>query len=730
MRAPYFLLVPAALWGMSQAPNPPRVVIPRLAGPPSMVADMDLSSWSGAAEITEFRMNAPDDSGENRWPTKAWIVWGPDALYVAFDAMDPDPSRVRGFPHRRDDSSGDQDMVGLDLDPTGQGQMALRFLVTPTGGQIDELIRDGSGEDPTYDCLWDSIGFRTERGYFVKIRIPYTSLRRTPGAWGLRLLRFIPRERRYGISWPRVSRDVQCDLCQMAKVAGAPVGNSGTPFLFIPFMTATRGQSSDTGIQSRPSESGQMGADLRFSTAAATFEGTFRPDFNSVDRDVDPLQVNSRFNVLYPERRPFFLEGMDLLGTAGAQQQFYSRSIQDPLYGVKVSGSAGLVSWSALRAQDRSGGAMLDSSNPVASTLPEEGLSTSDTVAGLRMRTDDQGSGITVLGTSKQLIGGPAGAGGSSGGLYVTQHLGSEFQIVLSDTLATAHLPGPEGDLTSHRGDAYTSELDWSNRNWHAYLSFSATSPDLVLASGFTDLTGYRRRSFGFGWHEQWNDKPISRLSISCRNRSMTYWDGQGLDHVTGVQVSLETSGRFNCFLSWDPFGRTWASDGGPACATRSGNLYLQWSRWSWFQPFFSQSLAKTMDLDSLAKARSRSNSLGVGGNLAGLGYNIQAEETEVNRAADGLRFIRARELVGTLTWQLPLHFYAHTQVFGVHYDGAQALNSDKFLKVLAGWQPNAFTNSFLGWSGRRKWDPASGLLDESMIDRAWFAKVSFAFQL
>ena len=76
---------------------------------------------------------------------------------------------------------------------------------------------------------------------------------------------------------------------------------------------------------------------------------------------MDPLQVNSRFAVYYPEKRPFFLEGMDLLGVQGAQRQFYSRAILAPLYGLKASGTNDWASWTVLVAKDRVLG-----NNPVA----------------------------------------------------------------------------------------------------------------------------------------------------------------------------------------------------------------------------------------------------------------------------------------------------------------------------------------------------------------------------
>ena len=729
MRALLGLLLAASLSAGSLAPDPPRLAIPRFPVAPSMAMDEDLSTWAGAAKVTGFAMMMPDDKGANRWPTTAWLAWGPDALYVAVDAGDPEPARVRSLRHKRDDFTGDQDFVGLDLDPSGQGQTGIRLLATPTGDQMDALFRDNTGEDYTYDCLWDSVGFATARGYMVKFRVPYSSVRHLPGDWGLRLIRIMPRERRFGIAWPPVSRDVQCDICQMARVSGAPLENPGSPFLVIPFASATRGQATEYDPSAGPASHGQLGLDLRYATTGMTLEGTWHPDFSNVDADVDPLQIDSRFNVLYPERRPFFLEGMDLLGITGAQRQFYSRSVLSPDYGIKASGTTARLSWSVLEAKDAGGGSILDAVNPDGLPSPASGLPTRDSVAGARLRLDDMGSAIEALATDKTLLGGPAGAGGHSGGIYYNQHLGREVQVLVSDVAAVAQLPRPDGSLQLYRGGAAYGELDWGNRNWYAWLAQGATSPDLVLVSGFTDLQGYRRSSAGLGWIEKWNEGRLSQVNLTLKARDLTYWDGNGMDRAVTLHGYLETAGRFSVSLNWDVVGRTWADDEVTSNAARAFTLNTQWQSLAWLQPALGLGAARTIDLISGVPAQSRWVSLGAGGNVAGFAYNITAQQSGLDRESDGLRLVRAREVVVTWTWQMPQHIYLHTQAFVVRYDGTEEFSADKFLKAYLGWQPNAFANSYLGWSGKRRWDPVNGFPEESMVDRGFFAKLTWAFQ-
>lgn len=709
----------------SQTPNPPHVAIPRLTKVPSMAWDADLSTWSEATVLSDFGLFIPDDKGENRWPTRVHAGWGPDALYVAIECADPEPSRIQAARHMRDTNQGDFDFVGIDLDPSGKGQSALRFFVTPLGGQMDKILTDTGGENTSYDCLWDSTGVLTPDGYVVKLRIPYSSLRRAPGDWSMRILRIIPRERRYGITWPRMSRDIQCDLCQMARVSGAPVDEPGSPFLVIPFATVNRTRSLTTDPSAPVENQGRLGLDMRYATTALTFEGTYRPDFATVDADVDPLQINSRFKVYYPERRLFFLEGMDLLGVQGAQRQFSSRSIQDPLYGVKASGQGAFASWTLLHAEDTDGGLLLGSHGAVG----VNDLPTRDTAAAVRVGTGGRGSSLSFLGTDKTLLGGPDRTGGQSGGIYLDQYLGSELHFVGSATSAATHLPQADGSQTYRRDVATSGQLDWNTRNWIAFALTQATGPDFTLLSGFTDLQGYRRDRAGFGWRQSWNRGQLSSANAILSWRRLTWWNGDALDRAVTLNANMETTGRMSVYLLWDVAGRTWGEDRIRSMATRSLTLGGSWRRLSTFRFGWKATQARTLDLASGDPARLRSALLFAFGTVKALSYNLSAKQSDLDQEGCSLRLIRARELTASGSWQFPHAFYAKAQAFVVRYDGSEAEGVNKFLKAFVGWQPNAFTHAYVGWSGQRRRNPFAVIPSERMIERGLFAKLAYAMQ-
>jgi hypothetical protein len=392
---------------------------------------------------------------------------------------------------------------------------------------------------------------------------------------------------------------------------------------------------------------------------------------------------------------------------------------------VKASGQASFASWSVLHAKDQDGGDLLGANGAVG----VEGLATRDTAAAVKIQTGDRGSGLSFLGTEKRLLGGPDGVAGQSGGLYLDQYLGSEFHFLGSVMGATAHLPQADGTLSSQRGTSTSAELDWSTRNWSAFVISQATSPDLMLLSGFTDLQGYRRHSAGFEWRNNWNAGKLSSANISPRWRHLTWWNGDPMDRAVGLDASFETAGRLSFFMNWDVAGRTWAEDPARSVATRSLTLGGNWRQHSPFQLGWNTTRARTLELASGDPARFHSAALYLYGTVGSISYNFTGQQSGLDREADDARLIRARELILTGSWQFPLSFYLRTQAFVVRYDGSLADGVDKFLKAFVGWQPNAFTNAYVGWSGQRRRDPLAILPAERMVERGLFAKLAYAIQ-
>jgi hypothetical protein len=206
------------------------------------------------------------------------------------------------------------------------------------------------------------------------------------------------------------------------------------------------------------------------------------------------------------------------------------------------------------------------------------------------------------------------------------------------------------------------------------------------------------------------------------------------MDQAVGLDASLETAGRLSFFINWDAAGRTWqgsslADDHTLSVAARSLTLGGNWRRHSALRLGWNATQGRTIDLASGDPARLRSAMLTLFGTVGAVSYNLTGQQSGLDREGDDRRLVRARELVATGSWVFPRAFYAKTQAFVVRYDGTEAEGVDKFLKAFLGWQPNAFTNAYLGWSGQRHRDPMATPASERTVERGLFAKLAYALQ-
>ncbi|HXE81340.1 MAG TPA: DUF5916 domain-containing protein [Vicinamibacterales bacterium] len=335
----------------------------RTAVPPSIDGLLDDEAWRGSPlPLGEWRSYNPLHGDSIPQQTRVWAAYDDRYLYFAFDCQDPEPDRVKTSIARRDNVWQD-DWVGLSIDALGTGQVAYHMMVNPSGVQLDLLNSVSGGEDESPDWIWDSAGRRTDRGYAVEIRLPLQSIRFARGEQVRTGILFWRRVSRLGVSvsWP-------------ALEPGAWVFQKHAPLIFerldapltrevIPAATYTWNETRDrpdawtTGINK-----GDVGFSSRIGlTPAVTLDATLNPDFSQVESDAFQVEVNRRFPVFFPEKRPFFMEGADIFrlagignGDASMVSAVHTRQIVDPLFGFKLTGGSGRVSFGTLSASDES----------------------------------------------------------------------------------------------------------------------------------------------------------------------------------------------------------------------------------------------------------------------------------------------------------------------------------------------------------------------------------------
>lgn len=308
--------------------------------PPVVDGRLDDETWRLAPVVTGFIQRDPHEGMPATEPTEARVVYTDRAIYVAIRAYDSQPERITGLLTRRDQWSP-SDWVGVAIDSYRDRRTAFSFLVNAGGVKRDVYVyNDGEGEDDSWDAVWDAAVSRDSLGWSAEFRIPFSQLRFPEGPdhrFGLNFYRVISRlnEEQFwqlppkhqpgfvsrfgdlvGLEEIRQPRRVELLPYTAAGSAWAPA-EPGNPFL--------TGRSSFS----------RLGADLKLGLSSnLTLSATINPDFGQVE--ADPAVVNlTAFETFFPEKRPFFNEGLDLfrfplsLGDGGDanEQLFYSRRI-------------------------------------------------------------------------------------------------------------------------------------------------------------------------------------------------------------------------------------------------------------------------------------------------------------------------------------------------------------------------------------------------------------------
>jgi len=471
--------------------------IARATSPVLVDGELNDETWKAAQPIEQWYEVNPGDNVAPKVRSVGYLTFDDRFFYAAFEFHDPNPQAIRAPYADRDHINGNStDFGGLFLDTRNDGHSAVLLLVTPSGVQYDAVTDDATSEDSSPDFFWDSAARITERGWTLEIRIPFSSLRYRnvdPQTWGIALYRNYPREFRYQIASARIPRGSNCSICMINTLAGLEGLPSGGHIVAAPYLNATSiarprdGLGSPlTGDDTRP----QGGLDVKWNPNADTaVDFAVNPDFSQVEADTAQITANELFALSFPEKRPFFLEGVELLSTP--IRAVYTRSITDPRWGGRATGTAGGVSYTALLTEDAGGGGIVIP-GPTASTVEPQDVASYVMIA--RAKRDIGRSFVSVLTTDREDRGGGRYnrvAGPDFQWRYSTSQLVTG-QWLFSDTRTPAR-----GSFASHDAD-----LQWSHQTTHLELNsrYKDAGDGFRADAGFVPQVGFRELFARGGW--------------------------------------------------------------------------------------------------------------------------------------------------------------------------------------------------------------------------------------
>ena len=356
-----------------------RVDVPRIEATVEVDGRLSEPVWQQAARLIGFSQYAPDDGRPAADETEILVWYSPTAIYFGVRAHAA-PGSVRATLGDRDRVDND-DWVQFFISTFNDGRQASMFGVNPLGVQMDGALVEGTNAgtggfggvaggrpatDLSPDFVFDSKGHLTDFGYEVELRIPFKSLRYQSAPaqdWGLHVVRRI-QSTGHEDSWVPARRSAASFLAQAGTLVGLKDLHRGLVMDLNPFVTARAdGAPGETGWRydrDRP----DVGTNIRWGlTPNLTLNGTVNPDFSQVESDATQFQIDPRQALFFPEKRPFFLDGIEFFQTPNSL--VYSRRIVDPLAAFKLTGKSGGTTIAAMTAVDGEAQSLDLQSHPV-----------------------------------------------------------------------------------------------------------------------------------------------------------------------------------------------------------------------------------------------------------------------------------------------------------------------------------------------------------------------------
>ena len=299
-------------------------------------------AWDAAVPISGFRQSTPEEGQPATERTEVRVVVTADTIFFGVVCYDRDPASIISSDSRRDSSMNDADSFQMVLDTFGDRQSGFVFGTTPAGQEYDgQVVNEGTGRggffgsagvggftrrtsggfNLNWDGAWQVRTAISEAGWSAEFAIPFRTIRYPPRedqSWGVNFQRNIRRrnETAYWAPLPRQYNLYRVSMAGQLEGVTAPIGFvrnlQVTPYAIGEIVTR------DALPDRDPLALGDFGADIKYSvTSGLTLDATLNTDFAQVE--VDDQQINlDRFNLFFPEKRPFFLENAGVFAVNNA----------------------------------------------------------------------------------------------------------------------------------------------------------------------------------------------------------------------------------------------------------------------------------------------------------------------------------------------------------------------------------------------------------------------------
>ena len=347
MRKTILLTIAIFLFAAILLSDPPLQPL-RTDIPPVIDGSLDDLIWKSAPSVTGFKTFAPDFGIDMPERTIVYMAYDRGNLYFGFKCFDRQPDKIKASISRRDTIRPD-DWICINLDSFNDQQSLYALYINPLGIQTDSRYASGR-EDFSQDFVFFSAGQIDEEGYVVEVQIPFKSIRfanKQTVEMGVIFERRISRISTQG-TYPALSPEKgMFFLTQMKSMVMHDIKHY-TLLELLPAVTLNQRQYAEEGDLNITDRFSDLSLTAKYGiTSKLILDATYNPDFSQVESDAGQVDVNLRYDLYFPEKRPFFLEGKESFNFGGSSSSdplsevVYTRNIVDPLAGIKLSGKIG-----------------------------------------------------------------------------------------------------------------------------------------------------------------------------------------------------------------------------------------------------------------------------------------------------------------------------------------------------------------------------------------------------
>lgn len=470
---------------------------------------MDEAVWEQALVVDANIEVRPAENVPAPVQTQAYLFHNQNYIYVAIQAMDPEPEKIRAHYCDRDQIF-DDDWVLILFDTFNDQRRTYDFFCNPYGMQADQIETTTGGGD-SWDAIWESSGRITDSGFVVEMAIPFSSLgfQRSGGdqIWGFDVVRSYPRSVRHHIGAFSRDRNNNCYMCQAPKLVGFAGASPGRNTEIDPTFSSTfhqerEDETSGPFIDDKKNEFG-LSARWGFSPNM-NLNATLNPDFSNIEADAMQLDINNQFAIYYDEKRPFFLEGEDFFSMP--LTLVHTRTLADPVWGAKITGKEGGNALGYFTVQDEITNLLF----PGPEGSDSESINKKSVGSVLRYRRDlGEKSNIGLLLTDREGDQYYNRLGGLDADFKFTKTDRLQLQVVTTTTQypdsVASDYDQPDEALN---GNAYYLYYEHSKKNYYLYTKYKHVERDFRADLGFITQAGYKYNETGatYKWRADGNN--------------------------------------------------------------------------------------------------------------------------------------------------------------------------------------------------------------------------------